>query len=111
MEHVIVRWTGDGYWLDPRAYQELLPSLAEGLPPGANTFALDPAHYDFYSDRCVKDLKLQALTMDGDDSSVTVVFVPNPWKHKHGLTLRYAGAVSCRSFTAPTTSPSDLSGR
>jgi hypothetical protein len=57
----------DGFWLDPAPYLEELKRIAESLPSGARAFATDPEHYNFFSERCVKDLKLRALTtVDAD---------------------------------------------
>jgi hypothetical protein len=96
MEHVIVQWKPDqgGYWLDPTAYQAMLPSLARSLPAGARDFALDPQHYDFYGDRCVKDLWFRSLTLDDARGSASLSFAPNSSKHVTGLTLLYSGLVS-----------------
>ena len=55
MEHISVQATEGGFRLDPTAYLAVLPSLEGRLPGGAWEFISDPCHFDFYSDRCVKD--------------------------------------------------------
>jgi hypothetical protein len=59
---VKVEPTEDGFWLDPEPYLDELKRIGDSLPPGARAFATDPEHYDFFSERCVKDLKLRTLT-------------------------------------------------
>jgi hypothetical protein len=53
----------DGFLIDPRPYIEMLPSLKESLPAGAYKFVADPEHYDFFSERSIKDLKIERLEM------------------------------------------------
>jgi hypothetical protein len=91
MQHVIVRRETTGYWLDPQPYLGLLAGLTADLPPGAREFALDAGHYDFYSNRCVKDLVLQSVEIQDSGRSATLAFAPNSSKHDEGLLLRYAG--------------------
>ncbi|WP_017622525.1 hypothetical protein [Nocardiopsis chromatogenes] len=87
------RMGGGSFWSNPQGYLERLPELLPGLPEGARAFASDPDHYDYYSRRCVKDLKLARvdLPLDGD-GPLHVRFAPNPFKHDTGLTLTYTGA-------------------
>src|SRR5215470_11302016 len=67
MEYVVVEWQGNGVLShDPTPYLAELPRLRGLLPPGAREFACDPAHYDFYSARCVKDLKFGHLRLVDD---------------------------------------------
>jgi hypothetical protein len=62
-----------GYFLSATEYREQLPRLQAELPPGAWAFASNADHYDFYSERCVKDLKLLALTTSEDSDGLSVV--------------------------------------
>lgn len=94
VEYVVVRLTADGYWLDPSAYLEQLPSLEEHLPRGALEFAMDADHYDFYSDRCVKDLAFRSLAADDPRGSLRLELAPNEFKHSVGLTLTYSRLAS-----------------
>lgn len=96
MQHVIVRWEGSsaGYWLDPRPYQAVLPTLAADLPPGARDYAQAPEHYDFGSERCVKDLRFHSLTLDDAERSASLSFLPNGSKHLVGMTLTYLDVVT-----------------
>jgi hypothetical protein len=96
MEHVVVRWEPEqgGYWVDPRAYQAVLADMAASLPEGAREFALDPQHYDFASDRCVKDLWFRSLEVDDAAGTARLSFGPNNAKHTVGLHLEYCGVVS-----------------
>jgi len=52
MRYVSLERTRDGIFLDPEAYLEQLPSLADSLPDGARRFATEPGHYDFFGQRC-----------------------------------------------------------
>jgi hypothetical protein len=96
MDHVVVRWEPDrgGYWLDPTAYQAILPSLARSLPPGARAFALDPQHYDFGSDRGVHDLWFRSLTLDDPGGSASLSFGAGRVNPVDVLSLVYSGLVS-----------------
>ncbi|WP_158839746.1 hypothetical protein [Saccharothrix deserti] len=110
VKHVIVEATGTGNFLDPTAYLDLLPTSAGALPPGAREFATDPDHYDFYSQRCVKDLKPDAL-LRGETAGerwLQLGFRHNCWKHEEDLTIRYVGVSS---FSLDTTNRSDWTGR
>ena len=91
MEHIVVEWAGDGYWLDPRPFLDALPVLRDRLPIGARRFVDAPKHYDFSSDECVKDLWFESLTVNDADSVATVSFQPNTFKHPVGLTITYSG--------------------
>lgn len=53
----------DGFRVDSRPYVSALVDLRGSLPDGAYRFVSDPEHYDFYSERSVKDLKVERLTM------------------------------------------------
>lgn len=66
--------TGSGVWrfLNPAAYIAELERLAPLLPDGARRFATDSDHYDFYSEKCVKDLKLESVTYFDDGDEVRV---------------------------------------
>ncbi|MER6316957.1 hypothetical protein ABT237_24805 [Streptomyces sp. NPDC001581] len=81
--------------ISPARYLERLPSLADDLPVGARGFATAPAHYDFHSKRCVKDLEVQYIRAVGaDDQQVEIQFRHNCWKHDEDLIIRYAGVSS-----------------
>lgn len=82
--------------LDARAYLALLPTLAGELPPGARAFATEPGHYDFYGERCVKDLKPQSLLRGEADGEawVQLGLRHNCWKHEEDLSIRYTGVAS-----------------
>jgi len=96
MRYVSVEFTRDGTASDPTAYLEQLPTLASSLPEGARAFATDPEHYNYYGQRCVKDLKPQRLT-SGEDNGATWLELRlrhNCWKHEEDLTIRYGGVDS-----------------
>lgn len=91
MEYVVVRWDSapGGYWLDPRPYQAALPHFASRLPRGARAYAQDPEHYDFASDRCVKDLWFSSFTVNEHEGAATLALAPHASKHSVGLRLHY----------------------
>ncbi|MEV5716963.1 hypothetical protein AB0L41_23975 [Amycolatopsis mediterranei] len=104
MKHVVVEAEDGGRFLDPSAYLELLPTFAENLPVGARAFATEDGHYDFFSQRCVKDLKPDTV-LSGEtygERWLELRFRHNCWKHEEDLTIRYSGvsdvfpASSCR---------------
>ncbi|BCJ38730.1 hypothetical protein Athai_62330 [Actinocatenispora thailandica] len=104
MRHVIVADENDCRFLDPTAYLDLLPALAADLPAGARAFATEAGHYDFGSQRCVKDLKPDTV-LSGRTSGerwLELRFRHNCWKHEEDLAIRYSGVVdafpasSCR---------------
>jgi hypothetical protein len=104
-----------GFWLKPERYLEELPRLADSLPPGARAFATDPAHYDFFSERCVKDLKLRTLTtVDAHgELSAEAEFEFNDVAPER-LTISYRGVVSLRvevEDTGPHEYPPDAGTR
>ncbi|WBB67740.1 hypothetical protein [Micromonospora sp. WMMD812] len=96
MKYVSVERTSDGVALDPEAYLRQLPSFADSLPEGARRFATDPGHYDFFGQRCVKDLKPARLTSGDADGSrwVELYLRHSCWKHEEDLTIRYSGVHS-----------------
>ncbi|MBS2966873.1 hypothetical protein KGA66_27820 [Actinocrinis puniceicyclus] len=81
-----------GYFLSATEYREQLPELQTELPPGAWAFASNSDHYDFYSERCVKDLKLLALSVaeKSDGTSVVIRFGFNSVAPEQ-LLIRYTG--------------------
>ncbi|GAA2411007.1 hypothetical protein GCM10010420_44820 [Streptomyces glaucosporus] len=94
MKYVVVSWDAEcrGFWTDPRDYVHALDLLRGDLPEGAREFATDPSHYDFYSERCVKDLRLSKMELPGTTpGDLRIVFSPNPWKHAAGLVIEYSG--------------------
>lgn len=96
MRYVSVERTSHGVALDPEAYLRQLPSFADSLPEGARRFAVDPDHYDFFGQRCAKDLKPARLTSGETDGSRWLEFHlrHNCWKHEEDLTIRYSGVHS-----------------
>jgi len=85
-------------YLDPRAYLAELPRLAPDLPPGARAFATDPGHYDFYGERCVKDLRLgEVRAVDDGALSATIRFV----RRDADLVVRYFAPVELRVDQGP----------
>jgi len=94
MKYAVVNWDDEyrGFWTDPRNYVRQLDALKEELPAGAKEFAFDPSHYDFHSERCVKDLRLSKMEMgETEIGDLRIVFSPNPWKHASGLVIEYSG--------------------
>lgn len=53
----------DGFAVDPRPYLDALPSFGSLLPEGARRFVTDADHYDFFSERSIKDLKIDRLEL------------------------------------------------
>ncbi|GAA4580314.1 hypothetical protein GCM10023176_59620 [Micromonospora coerulea] len=96
MRYVSVERTRDGITLDPAKYLRRLPSLADSLPEGARKFATDADHYDFFSQRCVKDLKPARLMsgQTGGSRWLELHLRHNCWKHEEDLTVRYSGVQS-----------------
>ena len=89
--------------LSAEAYLAALPELAEELPPGARAFATDPAHYDFYSRRCVKDLTLGPITheIEWEAVDVQIVLASSGLKHDEWLVIRYSDVSSLALDVAP----------
>lgn len=82
---------------DARPYLEVLPELAERLPPGARAFATDRDHYNLYSERrCVKDLKLESMGFADDLTAVgfELGFRFRPDQPEPLLTIQYTDPVS-----------------
>jgi hypothetical protein len=82
--------------LDPQPYLDALPGLSAQLPAGARAFAVDPAHYDFTSVRCVKDLRFASVAVvEGGHAKlkVEIRFEPNKFKHDAGLTVMYDDVI------------------
>jgi hypothetical protein len=81
-----------GYFLSATEYREQLPELQAELPPGAWAFASNSDHYDFYSERCIKDLKLLSLSVsdESDGTSIVTRFSFNSVAPEH-LLIRYTG--------------------
>lgn len=93
--------------LDSSRYLEKLSSISGDLPPGARAFATHADHYDFYSRRCVKDLKLLAVRGVGGEE-MEVEFQHNCWKHDSDLVIRYLGVSSFVIDTACNGQETDL---
>jgi hypothetical protein len=85
-----------GTSIDPLAYLDRLAELAPRLPPGARAFATDPDHYDFWGERCVKDLEIETLRFGADDAGPTfeIHFRHNCWKHEEDLRITYRGLAT-----------------
>lgn len=94
MKHVVVKGTDSGYYLDPQPYLSELENLAPHLPPGAREFAEMPDHYDFYSLRCVKDLRFASLLVDDTTETTTLTLAPYQFKHDEALTIQYSNVQS-----------------
>jgi hypothetical protein len=102
MRFVKVENTGTGFSLDPNPYLEHLDDVAGTLPPGARAYATDPDHYDFYSERCVKDLKVKSISVTDSMGIVSVdaLFEFNEIAPER-LRIRYAGVVDLRIGASP----------
>jgi hypothetical protein len=99
MRYVRIDRERDGNTLDPTGYLDAIAEFAGQLPVGARAYATDPQHYDFYSQRCVKDLKPLTLTFGFGDATgwIELRLGHNCWKHEEDLTIRYTGV---RNITA-----------
>jgi hypothetical protein len=97
MKFVHVESTGTGFSLDPNPYLDHLEKVADELPPGARAYATDPHHYDFFSERCVKDLKLASMSVVDSMGTVTVdaLFEFNEIAPER-LHIRYVDVVDLR---------------
>jgi hypothetical protein len=93
VKHVVVEARDHGNFCDPTGYLDLLPAFAEDLPAGARAFATDPGHYDFFGQRCVKDLQPDAVSQGetAGEPWLELRFRHNCWKHEEDLTIRYSG--------------------
>ncbi|WP_225796343.1 hypothetical protein [Streptomyces aculeolatus] len=109
MRYVVVEQRDRGvFWHDPSAYLAALPHIAEDLPAGARAHASDPGHYDFYAERCVKDLKLTALPPTSPTpSAFDLRLLCCRGEDEHGLTLRYSGVTEA-SVAADDGGPFEL---
>ncbi|GAA1923161.1 hypothetical protein GCM10009837_55510 [Streptomyces durmitorensis] len=96
MRYVKVDWDLElrGFRTDARDYLAVLPELKDALPSGAMAFASDAGHYDYASERCVKDLELAEISLPtttaGRSGTASLDFRPNQWKHSAGLRIEYA---------------------
>ena len=98
-----VEKTSHGFSLDPAAYLAALPELVIALPPGAATFATDPRHYDFASEFCVKDLKIEEIRiLDGNAQlTMTIRFAFNDIPGVPRLSITYTGVTGFAITTDP----------
>jgi hypothetical protein len=89
LRYVRIERTDGGFSLDPTAYVEQLPTLAKSLPTDARSFATDSEHYDFHSQRFVKNLKPQRLTPGNTDEVNWLELQLHCWRHEEDLIIRY----------------------
>ncbi|MFI7316535.1 hypothetical protein [Streptomyces venezuelae] len=99
MKYVKVEWDTElhGFRTDARDYLAALPELQEELSPGARAFVGEAGHYDYSSERCVKDLELADISLPtttaGGAGTASIDFRPNQWKHTAGLRIEYTGVT------------------
>ncbi|GAA2305133.1 hypothetical protein GCM10010149_63610 [Nonomuraea roseoviolacea subsp. roseoviolacea] len=121
VEYVKIGVTAEGRTLDPGPYLAVLPVLSANLPDGARSFVTDPAHYDFYGRRCVKDLCLASLAFirDGDEQSIELTTrrlmasgrLPGPLRCRLRVPARQSLLTVIDSWDIdPWTNIGDLSG-
>lgn len=96
MKYIEVRRLPEGFMLDASVYLDRLDEIAQDLPPGAGRFATDEDHYDFYSGRCIKDLRIERVSVTDSDYSlkVEIEFGGNRFKHSESLLVNYLDVVS-----------------
>lgn len=102
MEYIRLRHPEHGVLLDPQPYIDALPEIARELPPGARAFAEDADHYDFYSERCIKDLNVRSIAChDRNEQGLQLVLELqfNDLGVADRLTLTYDGVRSLRLDT------------
>jgi hypothetical protein len=108
MRYVSLDATADGItgMIDPAGYLRQLPVLAPALPAGAREFATDGQHYDFYSRRCVKDLKIARIQFSPERAGLEIGLRHNCWKHEEDLVLCYGSVRGLEvAFTYSQSSP------
>ncbi|WP_055569467.1 hypothetical protein [Streptomyces atriruber] len=99
MKFVKVDWDTElrGFRTDARPYLAALPEFRDALPEGARAFVSDAGHYDYASERCVKDLELADIVLPtttmGGTGAASVTYRPNQWKHAVGLRIEYTGVT------------------
>lgn len=108
MKYVRITDEGGGVTLDPQPYLDALAEIAPRLPQGARQFATDPEHYDFYSERCVKDLAFVSEDYLVENETCALVFAPNSFKHESGLRLSYSGVESIEVRMEPSPFPNPM---
>lgn len=62
----------DGFSIDPRPYLAELPRLASVLPGGAYKFVADVDHYKFFSERSIKDLKVDRMELSDKFATIGI---------------------------------------
>lgn len=110
MRYIKIEEIRGGFSLDPTAYLDILPSILPYLPAGAQAFVSDPAHFDLFSDRFVKDLKPQTFlktALEGDVSG-ELYLAPYQFRHDQALILRYSGLRKISAQTRDGRPVSDL---
>ncbi|NJP94868.1 hypothetical protein HCN51_36465 [Nonomuraea sp. FMUSA5-5] len=102
MDFVLIERNETGYLLDPAPYLAALKSFASRLPAGARRFATDPDHYDFRSERCVKDLRLREIIVSstGGAISARATFAFNDI-HPEILCISYREVSTCHVSQDP----------
>jgi hypothetical protein len=73
MRFCIIERTEAGYYLDPEPYVRQIQAHAAEMRAEALAFAGDGDHYDFYSDRCAKDLKLDRIEAVDHSGSLSMI--------------------------------------
>ncbi|QES40284.1 hypothetical protein DEJ49_04175 [Streptomyces venezuelae] len=99
MKYVKVDWNAElhGFRTDARDYLAALPDFRDELPEGARAFASEAGHYDYSSERCIKDLELSDICLPtatmGGPGTASISFRSNQWKHTVGLRIEYTGVT------------------
>lgn len=69
----------------------MLPNLEGSLPGGAYSFVTDPEHYNFFSERSIKDLKIERLEVVDSFAKlgITLDLAYNQLPNVPRLSIRY----------------------
>ncbi|MFI2363008.1 hypothetical protein [Promicromonospora sp. NPDC019610] len=79
MRYVTMESSDGGTTTDIRPYLEWLSKLADELPPGARSFALDPEHYDFSHGWSPRSASFDRMSTRSTDDGVEVTLVLAAW--------------------------------